>query len=338
MFGKIKSSRPIVSVLLLLLAGGLWAAVDSSASYLVPQTALDGSRLPQFETPLPVFGPGYNAAFPRVDARKLPYLTVKMKEVDQQVLPATMNFGATKVWAYEIWDSVTGKLLAPAHWPAVTIEATRHRPITAKHENELPTFPTGLVQGLITTDQTIHWAAPLTSPGANPCYENPSGGTDCGKPFDSPVPGVVHLHGAEVPSMFDGVPDAWFTPTGLKGRAYSSLGKPGPGVAVYRYPNDQEPGTLIFHDHTLGATRTNVYSGLLGFYFIRDQKMSLEIFPKARMRLKWLSRIGSSTRKANSIFPTEATRGATQKFESRPLVLTGRHQIQQLIHSGSPSS
>lgn len=74
MFGKLKSPRPMVSVLLLLLAGGLWAAVDSSASYLVPQTALDGSQLPQFETPLPVFGPGYNAAFPRWMPASIPTL------------------------------------------------------------------------------------------------------------------------------------------------------------------------------------------------------------------------------------------------------------------------
>ncbi len=248
-----------------------------------------------------------------MDARKHPYLTVKMKEVDQQVLPAAMNFGATWVWAYEIWDSVTGKLLAPAHWPAVTIEATRHRPITAKHENALPAFPIGLVQGLITTDQTIHWAAPSTSPGLNPCYQNPSGGTDCGKPFDSPVPGVVHLHGAEVPSMFDGVPDAWFTPTGLKGPGYSSLGKPGPGVAVYRYPNDQEPGTLLFHDHTLGATRTNVYSGLLGFYFIRDRKNEPRNLPKGAYEIEMVIQDRQFDTKGQLYFPDGSDPGCNAK-------------------------
>jgi spore coat protein A len=36
------------------------------------------------------------------------------------------------------------------------------------------------------------------------------------------------------------------------------------------YGNTQEPGTLWFHDHALGSTRTNVYSGLEAFYLLRD--------------------------------------------------------------------
>ncbi len=39
----------------------------------------------------------------------------------------------------------------------------------------------------------------------------------------------------------------------------------------YYYPNGQEATTLFYHDHVLGATSTNLYSGLVGFYFIRDQ-------------------------------------------------------------------
>ena len=62
---------------------------------------------------------------------------------------------------------------------------------------------------------------------------------------------------------FDGMPDTWFT-AGLayKGPAYVSN--------VYTYPNTQEASTLWFHDHALGLTRQHVYSGLAGFYLIRD--------------------------------------------------------------------
>jgi spore coat protein A len=38
----------------------------------------------------------------------------------------------------------------------------------------------------------------------------------------------------------------------------------------YTYDNDQEAGTLWYHDHALGITRLNVYAGLAGFYLLRD--------------------------------------------------------------------
>jgi FtsP/CotA-like multicopper oxidase with cupredoxin domain len=39
---------------------------------------------------------------------------------------------------------------------------------------------------------------------------------------------------------------------------------------VYQYANDQVAGNLWYHDHALGITRLNVYAGLAGFYFLRD--------------------------------------------------------------------
>jgi FtsP/CotA-like multicopper oxidase with cupredoxin domain len=82
-------------------------------------------------------------------------------------------------------------------------------------------------------------------------------------PYSGPPPVVTHLHGAEVPSAFDGAPDAWFTP---------SLADKGKGFVTntYTYPNAQPATTLWFHDHVLGITRLNNYAGLAAFYLIRD--------------------------------------------------------------------
>jgi spore coat protein A, manganese oxidase len=67
---------------------------------------------------------------------------------------------------------------------------------------------------------------------------------------------VPHLHGARSPSSSDGLPENWFTP----------------GKAVhYRYPNTQPATMLWYHDHALGITRLNVYAGLSGLFFIRDE-------------------------------------------------------------------
>jgi FtsP/CotA-like multicopper oxidase with cupredoxin domain len=44
------------------------------------------------------------------------------------------------------------------------------------------------------------------------------------------------------------------------------------GAKDYYYPNAQPAGNLWYHDNTLGITRLTVYSGLAGFYFIRDDR------------------------------------------------------------------
>jgi FtsP/CotA-like multicopper oxidase with cupredoxin domain len=223
---------------------------------------------------------------PRVDASTHTALTVTMKEIDQQVLPpattgacGSVPLGKTRVWAYEIRDSLSDELLAPARWPAVTVETRRHVPTVVKYVNQLPAFDpvhpgvSGLVQGLLSGDQSVHWADPLNLG----CFMKaldctlPSNANDpCCTPFFGSPPAVVHLHGAEGHSDFDGHPAAWFTADGRTGAAFSSLYHTDPGSTIYLYNNTQEPGTLWFHDHALGLTRTNVYSGLEAFYFIRD--------------------------------------------------------------------
>jgi spore coat protein A, manganese oxidase len=69
------------------------------------------------------------------------------------------------------------------------------------------------------------------------------------------VRAVVHVHGAHVPPAADGLPEDWFTP--------------GHSVTI-TYPNAQRAADLIFHDHALGATRLNVYAGLIGAWLIVD--------------------------------------------------------------------
>ena len=84
----------------------------------------------------------------------------------------------------------------------------------------------------------------------------------CNRPYTGPVPATVHLHGGEIPAAFDGDPNSWFTPNGLRGSDYHTLGNPGPGRAIYEYPNLQEPGTLWFHDMEGQAVTTSVIRAL----------------------------------------------------------------------------
>ena len=77
-----------------------------------------------------------------------------------------------------------------------------------------------------------------------------------------PVPIVTHLHGGENHPQFDGTPLQWFTKGGQKGPHYIT--------DTYTYYNEQRASMVWYHDHALGNTRTNVYAGLAGLYFIRD--------------------------------------------------------------------
>ena len=225
------------------------AVVASSrafASASTSQTPLPSASIPKYVTALRTFGR-------RVTSTD--YIA-RMVAFRQVVLPPSLypaGFAAgTELWGYQIDGQ------APS-WPGVTVEARRGSPVQVIYVNELPVSSRrSRLARLLTVDQTLHWADPLRA------------GTSF-VPYRGPVPAVVHLHGAEVPSEFDGVPEAWFTADGRRGRGYSTLHATAPNAAVYRYPNSQPATALWFHDHVLGMTRINVFSGLAAFYLLRDQ-------------------------------------------------------------------
>jgi spore coat protein A len=79
-----------------------------------------------------------------------------------------------------------------------------------------------------------------------------------------PAPMVPHLHGGENHPQFDGTPLQWFTRDGAKGPHYVTN--------TFTYYNEQRASMVWYHDHALGNTRTNVYAGLAGLYFIREEQ------------------------------------------------------------------
>lgn len=230
----------------------------SAAVNILPQVGtqvpIAPNSIPQFVDRLPHF------AGARVDATSGTPLTITMVPSQQVALSTgtvvtggtigvTPNVGLANVWAYRISD---GTHTYGPLWPSFTIEAARGVPLNVNYVNGL-SGQTYENVGL-KVDQTLHWADPLGDMGSF-------------SPYAGAPPVVTHLHGAEVASESDGGPDAWFTP-GLaqKGPAWDE------GVDDhYYYPNTQEGATLWYHDHALGATRLNVYAGLAGFYFLRDQ-------------------------------------------------------------------
>ena len=237
--------------------GLLFKTARAFASVQTQQSPLDGGTLfKNFK---------FTNRVPTFVGRRVTHasINVGMFEFQQQVLPgdfyealpAPFN-GGTYLWGYQVGSGSGETEDNRPSWPGRTVEAQSGRATTVKYVNALPLDP--LLRKYLTIDQTIHWADPLHDMGST-------------SPFGGPIPMVVHLHGAEDPSAFDGAPEAWFTRDGRHGKGYSTLFATDPNAAVYQYPNGQQSTTLWFHDHTLGMTRVSVFSGLAAFYFIRDQ-------------------------------------------------------------------
>jgi spore coat protein A len=125
-------------------------------------------------------------------------------------------------------------------WPAATIVTHKNEPIEVTYVNNLPSGGRGnRGSSLLEVDTCAH----------GPNYYGDSKRI------------VTHLHGGHVPARFDGQPE------------YTIL----PGeIDVYEYPNNQEAGILWYHDHALGITRLNVYSGMAGFYLLGDEEDTLD--------------------------------------------------------------
>jgi spore coat protein A, manganese oxidase len=166
----------------------------------------------------------------RIDATAGGVLSMTMAETVQDVLGLGID---TPVWGY-------GLAGGPVTWPGPTVVARRDRPLQVRWVNRLPN------RHLAPVDHTLHWA-----------YSHNRHSLQA-----AGVPAVPHLHGGHVAAAFDGGPEQWFTAAGVTGPDFVT--------DTYVFDNDQEAGTLWYHDHTMGITRLNVYAGLAGFYLLRD--------------------------------------------------------------------
>ncbi len=113
---------------------------------------------------------------------------------------------------------------------------------------------------LLPVDTSLHWAYALHG------YEDYSIASHG-------VPTVTHLHGGHSDFQFDGNPEFFYSPDLGLGEVVGPQWANVPGGFTNRflYDNDVPAGNLWYHDHALGITRLNVYAGLAGFYFVRDE-------------------------------------------------------------------
>jgi len=118
----------------------------------------------------------------------------------------------------------------------------------------------GVTAHLLPVDTSLHWCYALA--GYDPYTIATEG-----------VPIITHLHGGHTDFQFDGNPEFFYGPElmgnmQVVGPQWNNV--PGGFTTKFRYDNNVPAGNLWYHDHALGITRLNVYAGLAGFYFVRD--------------------------------------------------------------------
>jgi len=150
---------------------------------------------------------------------------------------------ATHFWGY--YDLATGD----QKYLAGVIVAKRGTPVLLNVTNQLPN------KALIPVDPTLD--------------AGPNGVKVGDLPFNRIA---THLHGGFTPWFSDGTPFQWFDPTGKTGVSFMNVPGTHPpvGTATYYYPMDQSARFVWYHDHAMGITRTNAYSGIASAFVLVD--------------------------------------------------------------------
>jgi spore coat protein A len=254
--------------------------LSPTATSVPPQEAvhpavLDPLSIPKYVDPLvvPPVMPAEGRRTWNGEGEEATEYRIAVRQFEQQVLPT--GFPKTTVWGYgRMGDPLPGPNVefSSFNFPGFTVEARTNERVRVVWVNQLVDDPDNVnprfLPHIVPVDQTLHWANPGGVPGSHGL--NP-------EPYVGPIPIVTHLHGAHVPAVSDGYPEAWYMPDAVdvdgytpRGPNYGSVHPAPDGAAVFEYPNDQRATTLWYHDHTLGITRLNVYAGLAGFWILRD--------------------------------------------------------------------
>ncbi|MEJ2582572.1 MAG: hypothetical protein P8127_13200, partial [Acidobacteriota bacterium] len=213
----------------------------------------DPAMQPKFANPVPdAMAPGFKFSPDKKGVYKIKIGTAMHQT--GLVNPSTGAPLSTPVWGYG--DQKDGFI----SWPGRTFEVKN---VSAGGPAETEVVWANALDSvgghLLPVDTNLHWCYSLHKYDKYSIAKNG-------------VPIITHLHGGHTDFQFDGNPEFFYAPQirgkQIVGPQWDNV--PGGFTTRFRYDNDVQPGNLWYHDHALGITRLNVYAGLAGFYFVRD--------------------------------------------------------------------
>jgi FtsP/CotA-like multicopper oxidase with cupredoxin domain len=189
------------------------------------------------------------------------------------------------------------------HYLGPAILAAKGTPVRIKFTNYLPyTDATGKSVGskngmggeaFVPVDETIAGGGPVWNANGTPHLDPLTG-----KPIKmAQNRAAIHWHGGDSPWISDGTPHQWFAPAGDisytigdalhpvrsaanpkgvgmgKGDSVADvpdMAPPGDGAYTLYYPNNLSGRLMMYHDHTSGLTKVNVYEGMAAGYVVYD--------------------------------------------------------------------
>jgi spore coat protein A len=236
-----------------------------------------------------------------IDVTRGGALQMEMRETQQWLglVDAAGNKVLTTVWTY-------GQQGNPGSftYPGPTLVANRDSKLNIRWDNQLPVRPGSPYPGGMQYDPSIHLA--------NPTRRTIQQGY---------IPLVTHLHGGHTESASDGIPEAWYVQQQKeKGPKWKK------GISTY--DNDQQAGTLFYHDHALGLTRLNVYAGLAGFYLLRDANINQlfkdNVLPSGKYEVGLAIQDKTFTPDGQLFYPQYPKAPAAPEFFGDTILVNGR--------------
>jgi FtsP/CotA-like multicopper oxidase with cupredoxin domain len=165
------------------------------------------------------------------------------------------------------------------HYLGPVIVAAKGTPVRMKYTNYLPYHDAagnsvGSHNGMggdlnIPVDRFILGGGPAIDKAGNP-IEFPQNRA------------AIHWHGGDTPWISDGTPHQWTAPAAETRAWDAGIGKgasfqnvpdmpdPGPGSGTLYFPNNLSGRLMMYHDHTSGLTKLNVYLGEAAGYVVYD--------------------------------------------------------------------
>jgi FtsP/CotA-like multicopper oxidase with cupredoxin domain len=183
-------------------------------------------------------------------------------------------------------------VLAAKGTPA-RIKFTNYLPYTDKNGKSVGSINGMGGEAFVPVDETIAGGGPVLNADGTP-HTDPV----TGKPIKmAQNRAAIHWHGGDSPWISDGTPHQWFAPAGdisytigdamhpVRDAAHPNgvgMGKgdsvadvpdmapPGDGAYTLYFPNNLSGRLMMYHDHTSGLTKVNVYEGMAAGYVVYD--------------------------------------------------------------------